>query len=288
MNWEETIVQARQQEQFQPVIRDAYLEADLVKNVTRFGQSTEFRETLRLLKKYGHAAGAAVSLLEIGAGNGISSINFALSGYRVTAVEPDPSATLGSAAILQLKQHYQLTNMAVAGSFGEALPFADGAFDIVYARQALHHAAHLNNFVSEAARVLKPGGIVMTCRDHVVNDQQQKEEFLQTHPFHKTYGGENAFTLEEYRSAFAQAGLKIALEAGPLDSEINLNPRTRNDYARQWLKIIQAKTGIALPSNRLTANLVVWLFKTKTHNFRNEAGRLYSFVALKPGTRRGA
>lgn len=283
MSWEETIVRARLQEQHQAVIHAAYLEADLVMNVTRFGESPEFIETLRLLAKYGPVAGTGAALLEIGAGNGISSINFARNGYQVTAVEPDPSTTVGSGAIQLLAQHYRLGNVSIVESFGEHLPFADRSFSIVYARQALHHAAQLNNFVSEAARVLKPGGIAMTCRDHVINDQQQKEKFLEEHPFHKHYGGENAFTLEEYRAAFRQAGMKIIVEMGPLDSDIHISPNMRAELAKQWLQIIRLKTGISLPLNQLTAKLVIALFRLRTRNFRNEAGRLYSFVAKKTG-----
>ena len=41
---------------------------------------------------------------------------------------------------------------------GEHLPFADGAFDLVYCVAALHHALDLRRMVSELARVTRRGG----------------------------------------------------------------------------------------------------------------------------------
>lgn len=45
----------------------------------------------------------------------------------------------------------------VSGSLTE-LPFADGAFDGVYATESLEHAVDIERAVSELCRVLRPGG----------------------------------------------------------------------------------------------------------------------------------
>jgi ubiquinone/menaquinone biosynthesis C-methylase UbiE len=45
----------------------------------------------------------------------------------------------------------------VAGSMNE-LPFADSAFDAVYATESLEHAVDIENAVASLCRVLKPGG----------------------------------------------------------------------------------------------------------------------------------
>ena len=73
----------------------------------------------------------------------------------------------------------------------------------------MHHAQDLNKFIKESARVLKRGGHLFTIRDHVIFNESDKEWFFQNHPLHKFYGGENAYTAEEYRNAFQQAGLVI-------------------------------------------------------------------------------
>ena len=41
---------------------------------------------------------------------------------------------------------------------GRRLPFEDGSFELVYCKQVLEHVEHPHELVSEAARVLRPGG----------------------------------------------------------------------------------------------------------------------------------
>lgn len=51
-----------------------------------------------------------------------------------------------------------LTNVTFAEADAEDLPFGDASFDIVTCRIAPHHFPNPDRFVSEVARVLKPGG----------------------------------------------------------------------------------------------------------------------------------
>ena len=46
------------------------------------------------------------------------------------------------------------------------LPFADGAFDVVYARGLLHHLPDPADGAAEMGRVLRPGGVVVTLDPH--------------------------------------------------------------------------------------------------------------------------
>jgi len=41
----------------------------------------------------------------------------------------------------------------------EPIPFPDNTFDFVYSKSVLEHVVNTDNFVSEAKRVLKPGGV---------------------------------------------------------------------------------------------------------------------------------
>jgi len=50
-------------------------------------------------------------------------------------------------------------NMPVARMRAEALPFADATFDLVTCRIAPHHFDDVGRFVTESARVLRPGGV---------------------------------------------------------------------------------------------------------------------------------
>jgi SAM-dependent methyltransferase len=44
----------------------------------------------------------------------------------------------------------------------QAMPFPDGAFDVVMARHMLYHVPDIDRAVSEAARILRPGGHLLT------------------------------------------------------------------------------------------------------------------------------
>ncbi len=281
MTWEETILYAREKDELKQLIEDSYLSADLKKNVENFSNSEEFIETLFLINKFISTKTSSIKILDIGAGNGISSIAFALNGFAVTAIEPDPSNTIGANAINTLKNEYNLSNITVNTSYGESLPFENESFDVVYARQAMHHANNLNAFVKESARVLKKNGLFFTCRDHVVNDAMQKTEFLNSHPLQKFYNGENAFSINEYKIAFIKANLTLKLKLGPLDSVINYNPKTKSELTMEFREILEKKIRLKLPDNNTFNAIIFTIFKLKTYNLHNNAGRLYSFIAHK-------
>ena len=87
-------------------------------------------------------------------------------------------------------------NRAVAISMAHgpaaALPIADDSVDLVYSRQVLHHAVDLDRFVAEVARILRPGGTLLACREHVVDDDGQKQAFLAAHPVNRLAGVRSA------------------------------------------------------------------------------------------------
>ena len=43
----------------------------------------------------------------------------------------------------------------------KTIPFSDNSFDIIYANSVFEHLKHIDDIVSECARVLKPGGILL-------------------------------------------------------------------------------------------------------------------------------
>jgi ubiquinone/menaquinone biosynthesis C-methylase UbiE len=288
MNWHETIEFIRGQSEHQDLVRDAYFDPVLENNVQRFGMSSEFQETHNLIRKY---APQARTILDIGAGNGISSINFALQGYTVTAIEPDTSDTVGANAIRKLAGQYNLNNVTVYESYAEDLKLPDESFDIVYIRQAMHHAYDLNSFIKEGARVLKKNGILLTIRDHVVFNKNDKEFFLETHPLHKFYGGENAFHPNEYKEAFKNAGLTLIEEIKYFESVINYFPQTeesiltlKKDLYKRLKKSLHQKIGIfsKLPFAFALYKIKNGFTKNSDEYFEKMvAGRMYSYVLRK-------
>jgi SAM-dependent methyltransferase len=272
MTWEEAVMYFRSLPENAQIATDSYLEEDLIRNVNNFRNSGEWSETLKEISKLINNR-KQVSILDIGAGNGISSISFALHGFNVTALEPDKSDTVGSGAITFLAEYYKLNNISITEAFGERLPFENERFDVIYGRQVMHHAKNLNIFVKEASRVLKTGGIFMTVRDHVIKDEIDKKKFLIKHPLHKYYGGENAFRFEEYKEAIEKAGLRIERVIKPSKSAINFSPWSK-ERART---LIKDKIGRHF-CNTLFINL---LWKIILYRLEIMPGRLFSFIAIK-------
>lgn len=60
----------------------------------------------------------------------------------------------------------------------EALPYPDASFDFVTSRIAPHHFSSPESFVSETARVLRPGGWFLLIDGSVPDDAPEAEEWL--------------------------------------------------------------------------------------------------------------
>lgn len=93
-------------------------------------------------------------VLEIGAGMGTDSGEFARLGGEVTALD------LVESNIELIKKKFAAENLS--GNFIAAdctkLPFEDESFDIVYSMGVLHHVPETENAIAEAHRILKKGG----------------------------------------------------------------------------------------------------------------------------------
>ncbi len=269
---EEAILRLRDDPRWAPSMRDSYLDADVAGAARRFEASGEFIATRDLLGE--RLRGATV--LDLGAGTGIASRALAAAGaVCVVALEPDPSPVVGQGAIRVACA--DVGGVCVVGGTGESLPFRDAAFDVVYARQVLHHARDLRTLVAECRRVLRPGGVLLVCREHVVDDERQLRAFLEEHPVHQLAGGEHAFSLPTYLDAFASARLEVRAVLGPWSSVINAFPAVRSDaelggHAR---RDFVARWG---PLGRIALLLPGMERVARRQRDRPVPGRLFSFV----------
>lgn len=93
-------------------------------------------------------------VLEIGCGVGTDTARFARAGARVTAVD----LTATAVELTQRRLEGERLPGAVRQADAEALPFADGSFDLVWSWGVLHHTPNTEQAVSEVARVLRPRG----------------------------------------------------------------------------------------------------------------------------------
>lgn len=257
------------------LIRDSYLDRDVLAAAQRFYESAEFRAVCELLG--GRVRGGKV--LDVGAGTGIASYAFARAGAQsVYSLEPDESE-LGRGAISQIVNGMPVE---LLDAFGEAIPLPDRSLDIIYGRQVLHHTRDLHKVMQECARVLKPGGMVLMCREHVVDDEQQLHQFLNEHPVHQLAGGEHAYSLETYQQAITGAGLQLTKVLGPWDSIINAFPKARSTEELSRLPeqvLAQRFSGLATLIRFIPGIHSLTWRRIRAHR---EPGRLYSFLAIKP------
>ena len=275
MTTDEAVRTLRADPQCADLVRDAYLGLDVADSARRFQESGEFAEVRRILGS--RLKGATV--LDLGAGCGIASHAFAASGAaRVIAVDPDPSDEVGRGAMARLAGGF---GFEILDGFGEAIPLADSSVDIVYCRQVLHHARNLPQVLRECARVVKPGGIVLACREHVVDDDAQLRRFLADHPINRLAGGENAHALATYLAAITGAGFRIDTVYGPWRSVINAFPAVRSQAELEAVPEARRVRRFGR-LGRLAARVpgvraLIW-----RRIDRPVPGRMYSFLAHRP------
>ncbi len=261
--WEEAVLWLKDQPDQRELVKAAYFDDPVSTAAIRYRASSEWSALRTLLPQNPGRA------LDVGAGRGIASYALAMDGWEVAALEPDPSHVVGAGAIQALKEETG-ASIQVVSEWGESLPFVEGAFDIVFCRQALHHARNLHAFCRETHRVLRPGGALYAVREHVLSRRADLQTFLDMHPLHHLYGGENAYLLGEYLEAIRTAGFRVEKVLNPLQSDINTFPETRGDIRRRIAKRLH------LPDGMIPYSALTWLGTAS-----QTPGRLYSFVARK-------
>jgi ubiquinone/menaquinone biosynthesis C-methylase UbiE len=256
------------------LLRDAYLDSDTLTAARRFAASVEFEEVLSILGPQVRNS----RILDLGAGVGIASYAFARSGARrVYALEPDPSDVVGRGALGRLRQDVSILPFAAVG---EKIPLQDESVDVVYCRQVLHHARDLFRLLTEAARILRPGGTLLATREHVTETDQDRERFLEQHPVHRLAGGENSYPLRTYADAIRRSGLRLRRIFAPWETVTNLFPEVRSvEELREFPRLmVRRRLGRASALMRVVPLLEALVWRRVR---RPAPGAHYSFLATK-------
>lgn len=173
-------------------------------------------------------------VLDVATGAGHTALAFAPHVARVTATDVTPQM-LEKTAVLAQQRNIQ--NLTTQEADAEALPFPDAWFDCVTCRIAPHHFPHIEQFVQEAARVLKPGGLLAVV-DNVVPDGAAGEYVNAFEKLRDPSHG-RCLSITEWENDFIQSGLEI-LHSETLDKHMEFLPWARRMVKNENL-VVQIK-----------------------------------------------
>lgn len=134
---------------------------------TRLGRARKRRTELRRFGLLTHRAGQPATMLEIGPGHGSFGRIATTAGWRYRAMEASPL----------LATALRGRGLDVVEAWAPPFAAADASCDVVYADQILEHMSGIDaarEFVAEARRVLKPGGLLFV----VVPDYLKERAFF--------------------------------------------------------------------------------------------------------------
>ena len=147
------------------------------RNISRIGLATYNR----LIRDNGRAALDAISVhggrsLDLGGGSGWLAAELAGRDFEAVSLDiEEPHERLAQIEGGAAGRDFELVTDVldepardavdyVVGDM-EQLPFADGAFDLVTTSAALHHSADPVRTLRQAARVLRPGGVLLALNE---------------------------------------------------------------------------------------------------------------------------
>jgi ubiquinone/menaquinone biosynthesis C-methylase UbiE len=141
------------------------------------------------------------SVLEIGCGVGMDSLQMARHGLRVTGID------LTEVAVETAAHRFATLGLDAAFSTGDAtaLQFDDDCFDYVYSFGVLHHCQDTEQSIREVYRVLRPGGtaLIMLYNRHSLNELVHRLSRVPFEDRNELCPVVRRFTRAEVRAMFA-------------------------------------------------------------------------------------
>jgi SAM-dependent methyltransferase len=157
--------------------------------------------------------------LEVGCGEGRVCRDLSARGHRVTGLDASPT-------LVRVAQGAHPDGEYVVG-LAEALPFANGTFDLVVAYNSLMDVGDMPRAIAEAARVLESGGRLCACIVHPIafagewtRDDARfviTDSYLERAPWRRTFERDGLrisfdnlrYPLQDYSRALEDAGFLI-------------------------------------------------------------------------------
>jgi SAM-dependent methyltransferase len=122
------------------------------------------------------------TILDAGCGFGAHMlISLLLGAKRVSGVETYAGMVKSVQAYVPLLPEELSCRFDIVQASVTDVPFEDGEFDVVLSNEAISHYLQVDGFIAEAARVLKPGGVVL------VSDGNNDLNFVMRRRIHRMW-----------------------------------------------------------------------------------------------------
>ena len=183
-------------------------------------------------------------VLDVATGGGHTALAFAPHVREVIATDLTIPMLMAAA---QFIRQQKAANVQFARADAEALPFAAASFDFVTVRIAPHHFPEPTAFVSEVARVLRPGGSFI-FNDNIVPEDANLAAFINRAEQWRDPSHVRCLSINEWKTLMKIAGLTVRM--------VELLPNKRHDYA-EWTARMN------MPADEQAA-LAAWLIAAPT------------------------
>lgn len=143
-------------------LRRFYAEYDEAARLSRGAGNLEAARTQEIIMR--HAPPPPATVVDIGGGPGVYTCWLARLGYRVSLLDLMEKHVLEAQTMARAHPPARLMSAVVGDA--RSLPYADDAFDLALLLGPLYHlpeAADRALALSEARRVLKPGGVLLAA-----------------------------------------------------------------------------------------------------------------------------
>ena len=225
-------------------------------------------KVIAFLERAGVTVGGRV--LDAGCGGGGMPLSLAEEASGVVGIDP---AERFQEAGVRLARERGVRNLHFALADGMALPFRDGAFDLVLSHAVIEHVADAPLYLRECARVLAPAG-------HVYLSTAPYLSFAGAHlprlkvpvPLHLIFGRRLAFatfrilarhaawTLKEpaHENSFIRAARRGEIKHDDLLEKVRVL-RLRRQIAGAGLRIVREELHVTATVRRFPSPLARWV-----------------------------
>ncbi|MCA8954927.1 MAG: class I SAM-dependent methyltransferase [Planctomycetes bacterium] len=173
-----------------------------------------------VVDRFFELGGGGGHTLDLGTGPGDIPVAIAMAKQAARIVAVDAARTMLALAQRKVARAGLAARIALQCADVKCLPFADRSFDAVLSNTILHHIPEPVAMLREAARVLRPGGVLLIRDLYRPDDEQQAWALVDRHAAGATEPQRRllfdslhaALTLDEARDAVRAAGLDARVE----------------------------------------------------------------------------